>query len=92
MSNKKPTLIAYSVRERGKGQKAIWTRIGAAWPHEQRHRLEHPARSPAANRRPHRADRAEGRGAAERSEGRVTFRGRLRAAPFHFHHQRRFQP
>ena len=33
MSNKKPTLIAYSVRERGKGQTAIWTRIGAAWPH-----------------------------------------------------------
>jgi hypothetical protein len=33
MSNKKPTLIAYSVRERGEGQKAIWTRIGAAWPH-----------------------------------------------------------
>jgi hypothetical protein len=33
MSNKKPTLIAYSIRERGEGQKAIWTRIGAAWPH-----------------------------------------------------------
>jgi len=32
MSNEKPTLIAYSVRER-EGQKAIWTRIGAAWPH-----------------------------------------------------------
>ena len=31
--SKKPTLIAYSVRER-EGQKAIWTRIGAAWPHE----------------------------------------------------------
>ena len=30
--SKKPTLIAYSVRER-EGQKAIWTRIGAAWPH-----------------------------------------------------------
>ena len=30
MSNKKPTLIAYSIRERGEGQKAIWTRIGAA--------------------------------------------------------------
>ncbi len=28
MSNKKPTLIAYSVRER-EGQKAIWTPIGA---------------------------------------------------------------
>jgi hypothetical protein len=32
MSNKKPTLFAYSVRER-EGQKAIWTTIGAAWPH-----------------------------------------------------------
>ncbi len=32
MSSKKPTLIAYSVRER-EGQKAIWTRIGAAWQH-----------------------------------------------------------
>ena len=31
--SKQPTLIAYSVRERGEGQKAIWTRIGAAWPH-----------------------------------------------------------
>ena len=33
MSNEKPTLIAYSVKER-EGQKAIWTRIGAAWPHK----------------------------------------------------------
>jgi hypothetical protein len=33
MSNEKPTLIAYSIRER-EGQKAIWTRIGAAWPHK----------------------------------------------------------
>ncbi len=32
--SKKPTLIAYSVKERGEGQKSIWTRIGAAWPHE----------------------------------------------------------
>jgi hypothetical protein len=30
--SKKLTLIAYSVRER-EGQKAVWTRIGAAWPH-----------------------------------------------------------
>jgi hypothetical protein len=29
----KPTLIAYAVKNRGKGQKAVWTRIGAAWPH-----------------------------------------------------------
>jgi hypothetical protein len=28
--SKKPTLIAYTVKERGDGQKAIWTRIGAA--------------------------------------------------------------
>jgi hypothetical protein len=33
MSNK-PTLYAYAVRDRGRNQKAIWTRIGAAWPHE----------------------------------------------------------
>lgn len=29
----KPTLIAYAVKERGRNQSAIWTRIGAAWPH-----------------------------------------------------------
>ena len=33
MSNK-PTLYAYAVKDRGQKQKAIWTRIGAAWPHE----------------------------------------------------------
>lgn len=33
MSNQ-PTLIAYAVRPaKGKGQKAGWTKIGAAWPH-----------------------------------------------------------
>ena len=32
MTGNKPTLIAYSVKERGKGKTAIWTRIGAAWP------------------------------------------------------------
>jgi hypothetical protein len=32
MSNKKPTLIAYSVKKR-EGQKDFWVRIGAAWPH-----------------------------------------------------------
>jgi hypothetical protein len=32
--NKKPTLIAYAVRERGNKGRAIWTRIGAAWAHE----------------------------------------------------------
>jgi len=25
--------LAYSIRESGKGQKDIWTQIGAAWPH-----------------------------------------------------------
>jgi hypothetical protein len=30
----KPTLIAYSVKERGKGKKPFWLRIGAAWPFE----------------------------------------------------------
>ncbi len=34
MSNK-PTLYAYAVKDRGRGKKSIWTRIGAAWPHEQ---------------------------------------------------------
>jgi hypothetical protein len=33
MSTQKPSLIAYAVKERGKGKKAIWTKIGAAWPH-----------------------------------------------------------
>lgn len=33
MSTQKPTLIAYTVKSRGKGQTAIWTKIGAAWPH-----------------------------------------------------------
>jgi len=34
MSNK-PTLYAYAVKDRGRNQKAIWTRIGAARPHEE---------------------------------------------------------
>jgi hypothetical protein len=33
MSTTQPTLIAYSVKERGEGKQAIWTRIGAAFPH-----------------------------------------------------------
>jgi hypothetical protein len=32
--NSKPTLIAYSVKERGKGKKPFWVRIGGAWPFE----------------------------------------------------------
>ncbi len=32
--SKKPTLYAYTVKDRGEGLKSIWTRIGAAWPHE----------------------------------------------------------
>jgi hypothetical protein len=30
--SKAPTHVAYQVRDR-EGQKGIWTRIGAAWPH-----------------------------------------------------------
>ena len=33
MSKKLPKFVAYTVKEREKGQQAIWTRIGAAWPH-----------------------------------------------------------
>ncbi len=33
MSTRKPTFLAYAVKNRGDDQKAIWTRIGAAWPH-----------------------------------------------------------
>jgi hypothetical protein len=29
----KPSLIAYAAKNRGKGQNATWTGIGAAWPH-----------------------------------------------------------
>jgi len=29
----KPTLYAYAVKDRGRNQTAIWTKIGAAWPH-----------------------------------------------------------
>lgn len=32
--SRKPTYIAYSVKDRGKDQKGFWCRIGAAWPHE----------------------------------------------------------
>ena len=31
--NTKPTLIAYAVKDRGRNARAIWTKIGAAWPH-----------------------------------------------------------
>ena len=31
--NAKPTHTAYSVRDRGEGQKGYWTRIGSAWQH-----------------------------------------------------------
>jgi hypothetical protein len=34
MSNNQPTLIAYSVKERREGKKAIWSKIGAAFPHD----------------------------------------------------------
>jgi hypothetical protein len=29
-----PVLIAYAVKDRPSGKKAVWTRIGAAWPHD----------------------------------------------------------
>ena len=32
--SKKPTLIAYSVKERGENQKPVWIKLGGAWPHE----------------------------------------------------------
>jgi hypothetical protein len=34
MSSNTPALYAYAVKDRGRSKKAIWTRIGAAWPHE----------------------------------------------------------
>jgi len=33
MSMNKPIYIAYTVKNRGRNQSAIWTRIGAAWAH-----------------------------------------------------------
>ena len=33
MSTNKPIYIAYTVKNRGRNQSAIWARIGAAWPH-----------------------------------------------------------
>jgi hypothetical protein len=34
-NGRKPSLVAYAVKDPvGAQQKAIWTRIGAAWPHE----------------------------------------------------------
>lgn len=32
-TKKKPAYHAFSVREREKGKPAVWTRIGAVWPH-----------------------------------------------------------
>ena len=31
-TSKRPSHAAYQVRDRGENQKAIWTRVGAAWP------------------------------------------------------------
>lgn len=31
----KPGLVVFAVRERDKGRKALWTRIGAAWAHKE---------------------------------------------------------
>jgi hypothetical protein len=33
MSNK-PSFIAYTVRQRGEGEKVTWTAIGVAWAHK----------------------------------------------------------
>lgn len=32
-ASKKPSHVAYQVRDRGEGQKGFWTRIGSAWAH-----------------------------------------------------------
>jgi len=50
MSSKKPTLIAYTIKERGDGQKAIWTR-SARLTARQRDRLHAPARHPSLDGR-----------------------------------------
>lgn len=31
---KAPSHSVYTVRDRGEGKKAFWTRIGSAWPHQ----------------------------------------------------------
>jgi len=31
--SRRPSFLAYAVKDRGRNQKAIWTKIGAAWPH-----------------------------------------------------------
>mgnify|MGYP001344927372 CR=1 FL=1 len=33
-TSKAPSHVVYAVRDRGEGQKAFWTRIGSAWPHQ----------------------------------------------------------
>ena len=35
-SKQKPAFHAFVVRERANGKKAIWTRIGAVWAHQER--------------------------------------------------------
>ncbi|MBB4397938.1 hypothetical protein [Bradyrhizobium sp. ERR14] len=30
--SKKPTMIAYTVKDRGNDKKPFWVRVGAAWP------------------------------------------------------------
>lgn len=32
-SPRKPEMLAYSVKDRGEGQDAVWNRVGAAWQH-----------------------------------------------------------
>jgi hypothetical protein len=33
-SNRDPSHLVYAVRDRGEDKDAIWTRIGASWPHK----------------------------------------------------------
>jgi hypothetical protein len=43
MKADKPTLIAYTVKDgQGAEPKAIWTRIGAAWPHSKGRLFDSP--------------------------------------------------
>jgi hypothetical protein len=84
MSNEKPILIAYTAKGR-EGQKAIGTRIGAAWPHKGPGLTIQLDALPIGDRIVLREPKADG------VEGQVTFRGRPRGRPlFHLHHQRDF--
>jgi hypothetical protein len=34
-SKQKPAYHVFAVRERGQGKSAVWTRVGAVWPHRE---------------------------------------------------------